>query len=123
MTAEQRIDTAQYSSVAVYMRLQKNKKKTKLKHKVGEIRPTYIYIKKEVVLFGDVLSIVKVFLSLAFPFGTSWHYDKVCLSLCQLHPYVSLFKLPCPHVSSPLSAYEIIYIQWWLRARSLCFTS
>lgn len=71
MTAEQRIDTAQYSSVAVYMRLQKNKKKTKLKHKVGEIRPTYIYIKKEVVLFGDVLSIVKVFLSLAFPFGTS----------------------------------------------------
>lgn len=71
MTAEQRIDTAQYSCVAAYMRLQKNKKKTKLKHKVGEIRPTYIYIKKEVVLFGDVLSIVKVFLSLAFPFGTS----------------------------------------------------
>lgn len=71
MTAEQRIDTAQYSSVAAYMRLQKNKKKTKLKHKVGEIRPTYIYIYKEVVLFGDVLSIVKVFLSLAFPFGTS----------------------------------------------------
>lgn len=47
MTAEQRIDTAQYSSVAAYMRLQKNKKKTKLKYKVGEIRPTYIYIYKK----------------------------------------------------------------------------
>lgn len=43
MTAEQRIESqAQYSTVAAYLRLQKNKKK----HKVGEIRPTHIYIYK-----------------------------------------------------------------------------
>lgn len=30
------------------------------------------------------------------------------------HPHASLLHLPCPCVSSPLSAYEIIYIQWWL---------
>ena len=39
------------------------------------------------------------------------------------HTNVSLFHLPCPCVSSPLSAYEMIYIHRWLRAFSFCFTS